>query len=52
MVEWTMEDKMFFNNMAEIEEEFYKFNEAIADGSGALKEQISRLFEVLRKVRG
>ena len=51
MVGWTYEDKMFFSNMAEIEEEFYKFNDAIAEGSGDLKQQIGKLFETLRKVK-
>lgn len=50
MVGWTYEDKMFFSNMAEIEEEFYKFNDAIAEGSGDLKQQIGKLFETLRKI--
>ena len=50
MVEWTKEDQLFFNNLAKVEEEFYKVNEAIANGSGDMKTQIASLFETLRSV--
>ena len=50
MVEWTKEDPLFFNNLAKVEEEFYKVNEAIANGSGDMKTQIASLFETLRSV--
>ena len=50
MVEWTKQDKVFFTNLAKVEEEFYKVNEALANGSGDMKSQISNLFETLRSV--
>ena len=50
MVEWTKEDQLFFNNLAKVEEEFYKVNEAIANGSGDMKTQIASIFETLRSV--
>jgi hypothetical protein len=50
MVEWTEQDKLFFNNLKKVEEEFYKVNEALANGSGDLKTQISGLFETLRSI--
>lgn len=50
MVEWTKEDQLFFNNLAKVEEEFYKVNEAIANGSGDMKTQIASLFETLRSI--
>ena len=50
MVEWTNEDAMFFNNVKGIEEQFYKFNKVVADGSGDLKTEIKKLFETMRNV--
>merc|ERR1711860_423414 len=50
MVEWTKEDQLCFNNLAKGEEEFYKVNEAIANGSGDMKTQIASLFETLRSI--
>lgn len=50
MVEWTEQDKLFFNNLKKVEEEFYKVNEALANGSGDMKTQIAGLFETLRSV--
>merc|ERR1712227_147347 len=50
MVEWTNEDAMFFNNVKGIEEQFYKFNKVVADGSGDLKTEIKKLFETMRNI--
>merc|ERR1712227_51779 len=50
MVEWTNEDAMFFNNVKGIEEQFYKFNKVVADGSGDLKSEIKKLFETMRNI--
>merc|ERR1712227_837259 len=50
MVEWTNEDAMFFNNVKGIEEQFYKFNKVVADGSGDLKSEIKNLFETMRNI--
>ena len=50
MIEWTKQEKLFFGNMEKIEGEFYKFNEALANGSGDIKTHISKLFETLRSV--
>jgi len=50
MVEWTNEDAMFFNNVKSIEEQFYNFNKAVADGSGDLKTEIKNLFETMRNI--
>merc|ERR1712126_291417 len=50
MVEWTNEDAMFFNNVKDIEEQFYKFNKVVADGSGDLKSEIKKLFETMRNI--
>ena len=50
MVDWTRQDKLFFNNLAKVEEEFYNINQAVANGSGDMKTQIANLFETLRSV--
>ena len=50
MVDWTRQDKLFFTNLAKVEEEFYKVNEALANGSGDMKTQIANLFETLKGV--
>ena len=50
MVDWTRQDKLFFTNLAKVEEEFYKVNEALANGSGDMKTQIANLFETLKSV--
>jgi len=50
MIEWTKQEKLFFGNMEKIEGEFYKFNEALANGSGDIKTHISKLFETLRSI--
>ena len=50
MIKWTYEDKQLFSNLQKIEKEFIKANEAIASGTGDLKEQISGLFDTLREV--
>ena len=50
MIKWTYEDKQLFSNLQKIEKEFIKANEAIASGTGDLKEQISGLFDTLRDV--
>ena len=50
MVEWTRQDKLFFNNLAKLEEETYKINQAVVNGSGDIKSQITSLFETLRSV--
>ena len=51
MVEWTRQDKLFFNNLAKLEEETYKINQAVVNGSGDIKSQITSLFETLRSVK-
>jgi len=50
MIKWTYEDKQLFSNLQKIEKEFIKANEAIASGTGDLKEQISGLFDTLRDI--
>jgi len=50
MIKWTYEDKQLFSNLQKIEKEFIKANEAIASGTGDLKEQISGLFDTLREI--
>ena len=50
MVDWTYEDQLFFSNMAKLHEQFTAFNNVLADGSGDMKEKISKLFEILREV--
>merc|ERR1712147_197282 len=50
MVDWTRQDKLFFNNLAKVEEEFYNINQAVANGSGDMKSQIANLFETLRSI--
>ena len=50
MVDWTRQDKLFFNNLAKVEEEFYNINQAVANASGDMKSQIANLFETLRSV--
>ena len=51
MVDWTRQDKLFFNNLAKLEEETYKINQAVVNGSGDIKSQITSLFETLRSVK-
>merc|ERR1712227_503349 len=42
--------QMFLNNVKGIEEQFYKFNKVVADGSGDLKSEIKKLFETMRNI--
>ena len=50
MVDWTFEDQLFFSNMAKLHQQFTDFNNAVADGSSDMKENISKLFEILKSV--
>merc|ERR1711868_84936 len=50
MIQWNNEDAMFFSNVKSIEEQFYNFNQVVADGSGDLKTEIKKLFETMRNI--
>ena len=40
----------FWNKMKQLEVEFYRMKVSLADGSAELKEEVSALFDTLRKV--
>ena len=50
IAELGKDGKIFWSKMKQLEVEFYRMKIALADGSAELKEELSDLFETLRKV--
>ena len=50
IAELGKDGEIFWNKMKQLEVEFYRMKIALADGSAELKEELSDLFETLRKV--
>jgi len=50
VAELGKDGEVFWNKMKQLEVEFYRMKVLLADGSAELKEEVSALFDTLRKV--